>query len=157
MEINKRRKGTTVLDVQSGNFIRRLAEFFKEKDLIKVPQWAYLVKCSHGNELPPLDANNWIFHKAAAICRRLYISQKITVGVGHLKRHFGMKKRNGVKPPKHITAGGKIIREILKQLKKANYVENYAIKDSHVTHGLLLTRQGRTELDKIASKLRGPK
>ena len=145
-----------MFDVQSNTFIKRLADFFKEKDLIKVPQWAFLVKCSHGNELPPLDSN-WIFHKAAAVCRRLYVTQKMTVGVGHLKRHFGMKKRNGVKPPSHITAGGKIIREILKQLKRVNYVENYAVKDSHVTHGLLLTKTGRTELDKIASKLRSSK
>lgn len=81
----------------------------------------------------------------------------MTVGVGHLKRHFGMKKRNGVRPPRHIASGGKIIREILKQLKLAKYVENYAEKDSNITHGLLLTRAGRTELDKIATKIRTSK
>ena len=141
------------MDCLSSSFIKRLAEFFKEKDIIKVPNWAYLVKCSHGNELPPLDSN-WIFTKAAAICRRLYISEKKTVGIGHLKRHFGMKKRNGVRPPSHITAGGKIIREVIKQLRKALYVENFGVPNTSVTYGLLLTPFGRTELDKIASKLR---
>ena len=64
-----------------------------------------------------------------------------------------MKKRNGVKPPSHITAGGKIIREILKQLRAANYIENYAVSQTH-SMGIFLTPKGKTELDKIASRIR---
>ena len=45
------------------------------------------------------------------------------------------------------------MKELVKQLKKNGYVENYGNKDGAVTFGMVLTRQGRTELDKIASKI----
>jgi small subunit ribosomal protein S19e len=69
-----------------------------------------------------------------------------------LRSHFGKKKRRGVQPPKHMKASGKILREVVTQLKKNGYVENYA-NESGNTFGLVLTRQGRAELDKIATKL----
>ena len=39
------------------------------------------------------------------------------------------------------------------QLKSNGYVENYGTKGNAVTYGMVLTKQGRTELDKIASKV----
>ena len=63
-----------------------------------------------------------------------------------------MKKRRGVSSPKFTLAAGKVLREVVTQLKKNGYVENYANAEGH-TFGLLLTRQGRAELDKIASRL----
>ena len=51
-----------------------------------------------------------------------------------------------------MKASGKILREVVTQLKKNGYIENYA-NESGNTFGLVLTRQGRAELDKIASKL----
>ncbi len=38
VEINKNRKGWNVLDVPANTFIKKVAEFFKEKNLIKVPK-----------------------------------------------------------------------------------------------------------------------
>ena len=61
--------------------------------------------------------------------------------------------RRGVEPPKFMKAAGKLIREVVKQLKSNGYVENYGSKGSNFTYGLVLTKQGRTELDKIASKV----
>lgn len=61
--------------------------------------------------------------------------------------------RNGVRPPSHIKAGGKIIREVIKQLKTAKHIENYAVSNN-VTMGMYLTPKGKTELDKISSGLR---
>lgn len=52
-----------------------------------------------------------------------------------------------------MTAGGKIIRELISQLKANGYVENFSTKGEVVTFGMTLTKQGRTELDKIASKI----
>ncbi len=75
----------------------------------------------------------------------------MSLGVGTLKSHFGKKKRRGVKPPKFTRASGKVIREVVTQLKKNGYVENYAAEGDK-TFGLVLTKQGRTELDKIATK-----
>lgn len=51
-----------------------------------------------------------------------------------------------------MKAGGKIIRELVSQLKANGYIENFSTKKEDVTFGMTLTKQGRTELDKIASK-----
>ena len=151
MEINKSRKGVTVLDVPSNPFINNLAAFFKEKNVIELPKWSQFVKCCHANEIVPLNPD-YMYYKAAAITRMLYITKSKTIGVGSIKTMFGKKKRRGSQPPKFVQSSGKIIREILKQLKKNGYVENYGSKNEGVTFGLVLTSRGRTELDKIASK-----
>ena len=67
---------------------------------------------------------------------------------------FGKKKRGSVKSPKFTTAGGKILREVVKQLKVAKYISNkFTVRDG-ISHpvGLHLTPLGITELDKVASK-----
>jgi glutathione peroxidase-family protein len=38
IEINKNKKGFTVLDVPSNKFVNALASFFKEKNVIKLPE-----------------------------------------------------------------------------------------------------------------------
>ena len=152
IEINKTKKGVTVLDVPSNAFINELAAFFKEKNVIKLPKYSYLVKSSHANEVVPLDPD-YMFYKAAAIARILYVTKSKSIGVGSLKSFFGKKMRRGVEPPKFMKAAGKIIRELTKQLKANGYVENYGNKGNAVTYGMVLTKQGRTELDKIASKV----
>ena len=152
VEINKSKKGTTVLDVPANTFIKELASFLKEKNVIKLPKWSYLVKSSHANEVVPLDPD-YMFYKAAAIARILYVTKSKAIGVGSLRSFFGKKMRRGVEPPKFMKAAGKIIREVVKQLKANGYVENYGAKGSGVTYGMVLTKQGRTELDKIASKV----
>ena len=152
IDINKTKKGVTVLDVPSNAFINELASFFKEKNVIKLPKYSYLVKSSHANEVVPLDPD-YMFYKAAAIARILYITKSKAIGVGSLKSFFGKKMRRGVEPPKFMKAAGKIIRELTKQLKANGYVENYGAKGNEVTYGMVLTKQGRTELDKIASKV----
>ena len=93
-----------------------------------------------------------MYVKAAAICRQIYVSKSTSVGVGTLKNLFGKKKRRGVQPPVHYKAGGKVIREVVTQLKKNGLVENYCNEDGS-TLGLALTKQGRAELDKIATRL----
>ena len=150
IEINKNKKGFTVLDVPSNKFVNALASFFKEKNVIKLPEWSPIVKCSHANEIVPLS-NDFLYVKAAAIARILYITKKKSLGVGSLRSFFGKKKRRGVQPPKSMKAGGRCIREIVKQLKDNGYVENYR-NTEQTTFGLVLTKNGRTELDKIASK-----
>jgi ribosomal protein S19E (S16A) len=66
---------------------------------------------------------------------------------------LGKKERRGAQPAKFMRASGKIIRFLVKQLKDNKYVENYGTQESKVTYGLVLTKTGRTELDKIASKI----
>ena len=109
------------------------------------------MKCSHANELSPLDSD-WFFHKAAAIARQIYISKSKTLGVGSLRALFGKKKRRGVNTNTACNHSGKIIRDIVGQLKKNGLCENYASTDG-VTLGLLITKNGRTQLDKLATTL----
>ena len=46
VEINLKNKGFSVLDVPANKFINQVAAFFKEKNIIKIPKYAPLVKTS---------------------------------------------------------------------------------------------------------------
>ena len=151
IEINQKKVGFTVLDAPSNKFINQVAAFFKEKNIIKVPKYALLVKTSKSNDCEPINPD-YIFYKAAAICRKLYVTKSKNVGVGSLRSMFSKKQRRGCQPPKTFRAGGKIIRELVIQLKNAGYIQNYG-GEEETNSGLFLTKTGRSELDKIASGL----
>ena len=152
IDINLKKSGFSVLDVPANKFINQLAAFFKEKNIIKIPKYAPLVKTSRANDCEPIDPD-YIYYKAASICRKLYITKNKNLGVGSLRVMFSKKERRGSQPPKTFRAGGKIIRELVIQLKNAGYIQNYEKKDDETNCGLMLTKTGRSELDKIASGL----
>jgi small subunit ribosomal protein S19e len=152
IEINQKKSGFTVLDVPANKFINELAAFFKEKSVIKLPKYAPLVKTSRANDCEPINPD-YIFYKAAAIARKLYLTKSKNIGVGSLRVMFSKKERRGSQPPKTFRAGGKIIRDLVIQLKNAKYIENYGGKDDETNSGLYLTKSGRSQLDKIASGL----
>ena len=135
-----------------------LAAFFKEKNIIKLPKYSTMVKSSKANDCEPI-CPDYFYYKAAAICRKLYLTKSKNLGVGSLRSMFGKKQRRGSQPPKTFKAGGKIIRDIVIQLKAAKYVENFGAKkdenneSTDNNYGLHLTKTGRSELDKIASGL----
>ena len=157
IEVNQKKAGFTVLDVPANKFVNQLASFFKEKNIIKVPKYALLVKTSKSNDCEPIDPD-YIFYRAAAICRKLYLTKSKNLGVGSLRVMFSKKQRRGCQPPKTFRAGGKIIRELVIQLKNAGYIQNYGGKDKEeeTNSGLFLTKKGRSELDKIATSLMKP-
>ena len=153
IELNQKEKGFTVLDIPSAKFINELATFFKEKNIIKVPKYAALVKCSRANDCEPISPD-YIYYKAAAICRKLYLSKSKNLGVGSLRSMFSKKQRRGSQPPKTFRSGGKIIRDLVIQLKAKEYIDNYGKNEEDATdHGLYLTKTVRSELDKIAAGL----
>ena len=152
IEINQKKSGFTVLDVPANKFINELAAFFKEKNIIKLPKYAPLVKTSRANDCEPINPD-YIFYKAAAIARKLYVTKSKNIGVGSLRVMFSKKERRGSQPPKTFRAGGKIIRDLVIQLKNAKYIENFGGKDDETNSGLYLTKSGRSQLDKIASGL----
>ena len=152
IEINQKKSGFTVLDVPANKFINELAAFFKEKNIIKLPKYAPLVKTSRANDCEPINPD-YIFYKAAAIARKLYLTKSKNIGVGSLRVMFSKKERRGSQPPKTFRAGGKIIRDLVIQLKNAKYIENYGGKEDETNSGLYLTKSGRSQLDKIASGL----
>ena len=149
IEINQKTSGFTVLDVPANKFINELAAFFKEKSVIKLPKYAPLVKTSRANDCEPINPD-YIFYKAAAIARKLYLTKSKNIGVGSLRVMFSKKERRGSQPPKTFRAGGKIIRDLVIQLKNAKYIANFGGKEES-NSGLYLTKSGRSQLDKIAS------
>ena len=152
IEINQKKSGFTVLDVPANKFINELAAFFKEKSIIKLPKYSRLVKTSRANDCEPINPD-YIFYKAAAIARKLYLTKSKNIGVGSLRVMFSKKERRGSQPPKTFRAGGKIIRDLVIQLKNAKYIANYGGKEDETNSGLYLTKSGRSQLDKIASGL----
>ena len=152
IEINKKEKGFTVVDVPSSQFINALADYFKEKNIIKVPKYAPLVKTSKSNDCEPIS-QDYIYYRAAAICRKLYLTKSKNLGVGSLRSMFSKKQRRGSQPPRTFRAGGKIIRELVIQLKGKEYIDNYGQNEEETDKGLHLTKKGRSELDKIAAGL----
>ncbi len=148
--MNQKKAGFTALDVPSNILINAIASYFKEKNIIKLPKYSALVKTSRANDCEPISAD-YIYYRAAAICRKLYLTKSKNVGVGSLRSMFSKKQRRGSQPPKTFRSGGKIIRDLVIQLKGAKYVENYKGEEEESFHGLHLTRTGRSELDKIAA------
>ena len=148
--MNQKKAGFTALDVPSNILINAIASYFKEKNIIKLPKYSTLVKTSRANDCEPISAD-YIYYRAAAICRKLYLTKSKNVGVGSLRSMFSKKQRRGSQPPKTFRSGGKIIRDLVIQLKGAKYVENYKGEEEESLHGLHLTRTGRSELDKIAA------
>ena len=149
-EINQSRKGVTCLDVPSKVLIKKLAEFYKEKGLIKLPKYTVFAKTSRARELSPIDPD-WFFTKAASLTRRIYITKSHTLGIGALKVITGKRQRRGASTNTFRTASGKVIRDIVTQLRKNGYVENYVNSNGPIL-GLCLTRLGRGEVDKIATR-----
>ena len=148
--MNQKKAGFTALDVPSNILINAIASYFKEKNIIKLPKYSALVKTSRANDCEPINAD-YIYYRAAAICRKLYLTKSKNVGVGSLRSMFSKKQRRGSQPPKTFRSGGKIIRDLVIQLKGAKYVENYKGEEEESFHGLHLTKTGRSELDKIAA------
>ena len=148
--MNQKKVGFTALDVPSNILINAIASYFKEKNIIKLPKYSALVKTSRANDCEPISAD-YIYYRAAAICRKLYLTKSKNVGVGSLRSMFSKKQRRGSQPPKTFRSGGKIIRDLVIQLKGAKYVENYKGEEEESFHGLHLTKTGRSELDKIAA------
>ena len=148
--MNQKKAGFTALDVPSNILINAIASYFKEKNIIKLPKYSALVKTSRANDCEPISAD-YIYYRAAAICRKLYLTKSKNVGVGSLRSMFSKKQRRGSQPPKTFRSGGKIIRDLVIQLKGAKYVKNYKWEEEESLHGLHLTKTGRSELDKIAA------
>ena len=138
------------MDVPSNILINAIASYFKEKNIIKLPKYSALVKTSRANDCEPINAD-YIYYRAAAICRKLHLTKSKNLGVGSLRSMFSKKQRRGSQPPKTFRSGGKIIRDLVIQLKGAKYVENYIGDEEDSFHGLTLTKTGRSELDKIAA------
>ena len=109
--------------------------------------------------LAPYDAN-WLFTRAAAIARHLYVRAKGT-GVKTLRTVFGSNERNGTISCHHHRANGKIIRYCLKMLSDMKLVDLVIVQEEDdkgkmvttSTKGKKISPKGRSEMDKIAVEI----
>ncbi len=134
-------------DVPSQKLILRVSEELKKNDNIKPPKWSKFVKTGVSVERPP-SQEDWWFIRSAAILRKIYLNGPI--GTQRLRTAFGGRRRRGHKPAHHRKAGGKIIRLILQQLEKADYIK----KTEKPRKGRIITPKGQRLLSKMASGLK---
>lgn len=132
----------SALDVESNKLIAKTAEKLKTMKLEK-PAFVGVVKSGCHTERPPQTEDFW-YVRCASILRHAYANPKI--GIRTLCRHYGGRKRRGVKPQQHRPAGGSTIRKAMQQLEKAGLL----IKEKA---GRKLSPKGRKLLDGVAKEV----
>ncbi len=139
----------TIYDVDVNELIKKAASDLKKIDHIKEPSWAKFVKTGASKERPPIELD-WWYARAASVLRKIYLMGPI--GVNKLRKKYGGKKNRGHKPERFYPGSGNIIRKVLQQLEKAEFVK-YSEKSVH--KGRVITPKGKKFLDKIADELAG--
>ncbi|VDD97347.1 unnamed protein product [Enterobius vermicularis] len=134
-------KSTSVKDVDQHEIVRQIAMFLKKSGKVKVPEWSDLVKLGCNKELAPVDPD-WYYTRTASVARRLYIRSPTG-------KDWLWNKTRGVAPNHFVKASGTVIRKALQTLEAIKWVEKHPNGN-----GRILTRQGRKDLDRIASQLR---
>ena len=131
-----------IRSIEPGKFNKILAEALKKLPEFKSPDWVNFVKTGTNKNRPTSDEDFW--HKrAASIIRQIYING--IVGVQRLRTRYGGRKNRGVRPPKFVKGGGKIIRVILQQAESAGLTEKVNGKRS----GRQLTKKGKDFMESL--------
>jgi len=138
----------SVKDVDQQKFVVAFAAFLKKSGKMPVPEWVDIVKDGVAKELAPYD-EDWFYTRTASVARHLYI--RAPVGVGTVRKIYGIRKNNGSRPSHWCQSSGSIARKALQSLEKMKLVE----KDAN--GGRRLTGQGRRDLDRIAAQLKKSK
>ena len=128
---------TSIIEVDSQEFIKKLAEKLEEIEELKQPDWSRFVKTGVHNERPPQQAN-WWWLREASMLRKMYLKQSL--GVSKFRKLYGGRKNRGHKPEHKFKASGAIIRRMLQQLEKTQLVK----KDKK---GRVLTPKGKALLN----------
>src|SRR3989344_1000462 len=132
----------TVYNVDPNVLVEKAA--IELKKLIKAPEFSIYVKTGAGRERPPTD-KDWYYKRGAAVLRRVYL--KGPLGTNKLRVKYGNRKNVGTAGERVFRASGKIIRLILQQLEKIEFVKQVE-KKGH--KGRMVTGKGKSFLDKLA-------
>jgi small subunit ribosomal protein S19e len=133
-------------DVPPSILIDRLAQHLKSNiDSVRPPEWAPFVKTGvHAQRAP--ENPEWWYVRCASMLRKIYI--KGPIGIEHLRSKYGGRKDRGVRP-EHTTKGsGAVIRNALKQLEEAGFVE------ISKRGGRIVTPEGRRLLDSFSTEIK---
>jgi len=132
----------TVYNVDPNVLVEKAA--IELKKLIKAPEFSIYVKTGAGRERPPTD-KDWYYKRVAAVLRSVYL--KGPLGTNKLRVKYGNRKNVGTAGERVFRASGKIIRLILQQLEKIEFVKQVE-KKGH--KGRMVTGKGKSFLDKLA-------
>jgi small subunit ribosomal protein S19e len=136
-----------IYNCDPSELIEKSSEELKKLESIKAPDWALFVKTGMHKERPPLK-NDWWYVRTASVLRQIYRFGPI--GVSKLRTKYGGKKNRGVKKSHFYKASGSIIRKIIQQLEKEEFVK----KDLKSVHkGRSITSKGKKFLDDIAKTI----
>ncbi|NYT05091.1 MAG: 30S ribosomal protein S19e [Methanomicrobiales archaeon] len=135
---------TTVYDIPSDVFIKKVAEELQKLDTVSPPDWAMYAKTGVHKEAPP-EEEDWWYIRAAAVLRRVYIDGP--VGVQRMRSFYGGKRDRGSNPYQFRRGSGSVLRKILQQLEAAGYVE-------HGKDGRRVSAAGRSFMDGIANSVK---
>uniref|UniRef100_A0A1D5RMV3 40S ribosomal protein S19 n=1 Tax=Caenorhabditis japonica TaxID=281687 RepID=A0A1D5RMV3_CAEJA len=138
-------RATSIKDVDQHDAVKSIAHFLKKSGKVKVPEWSDLVKLGVNKELAPIDPD-WFYTRTASLARHLYFR---SAGIGAFKKVYGGNKRRGVAPNHFQTSAGNCLRKAVQQLESIKWVEKHP--DGK---GRILSKQGRKDLDRIATSLR---
>ncbi len=132
----------TIYEVNPNELIEKAADELKK--LIKAPEFTKYAKSGAGRERPPMD-KDWYYKRAAAVLRSVYIRGPL--GTNKLRVKYGNRKNVGVTGERVFRASGKVIRSILQQLEKAEFIKQVE-KGNH--KGRIITGKGKSFLDKLS-------
>ena len=137
----------TIYDCDPSELVEKAAEELKKIESIKPPTWAIFVKTGVHKERPP-SKRDWWYIRAASVLKQIYRFGPI--GVSKLRIRYGGKKNRGVKTEHFYKGSGSIIRKIVQQLEKEDFIK----KDLKSLHkGRVITAKGKKFLDNVAAKI----
>lgn len=135
---------TTIYDIDPKELIGKATEELKKLETVKMPKWAIFVKTSSARERHPVN-KDWWYIRAASVLRKIYM--KGPIGVSKLRKDYGGKARRGHKKNRVYLGSGKIIRVILQQLEKAEFIKQEE-KKGH--KGRVCTSKGKKFLNGLS-------
>lgn len=138
---------TSAIDVDVNKLNAKVAEKLKEIGMVQ-PSFISFVKTGAHAERPP-EQENFFYVRCASILRQAYLRN--IMGVRKLRIHYGGRKNRGVKPQRHVRAGGSIIRKAFQALEKAGLMEKI---EKGARSGRKLTPAGRKFLDNAAKEVK---
>jgi small subunit ribosomal protein S19e len=136
----------SVLEAPTDELIRKVAEHLKQETAIKPPAWLPFVKTGAQVERKVSNPQEFWYMRCASLLRRIYLEKGI--GVGRLRTWYGGRKCYGTSLEHHVDAGGKIIREALKQLESAGFIKKETV-------GRSIAPKGKSLLDKTSMEFYG--
>ena len=137
--------GANVREVPQEVYVTKLAAFLESSHVVEAPKWADLIKTGCLKQMPPNDAN-WWYTRAASVARMVYLHPGTSIK--SLRNKYGGNKNYGSSPKHFCQAGGKIIRVILQQLEKAEYIKKGE------KGGRVITAKGQKQLDLVANEVK---